>query len=775
VRVGENLHIAVVTAEVVGGQPLLPGTRYSYNVVLAPAGAPRADLRSEGLLADRPIQPALGYQPGLLPSFATCPLAIDDLVLVHGSCNRIHGDGGPNLLYAVDELITQDREDARRRPHQLWLTGDQVYADDVPIVLSPQLTGLGQELLGVPELLPVPVGDPPIGVPVHQQNFPTGYRQRALFEGARLTSGEARSHLLGLTERLAMQLHLWSPEVWGRTATGAIELPDPDLLLGERKHPLLEVLEEPPPGMTPLQAAEARTWLTENQQEFDEAELAAVRFAARRERELVLAYGERVGRVRRALANVATYLVFDDHEVTDDWYLCQLWKDRVLGNGLGRSVVRDGLVAFALTQGWGNDPAAFVDGPGARLLAAAAALFPAGAATGPHPDAVAEIDALLGTAGPTAPPQVRWNFTVDGAVHRVVACDTRTRRGFTGPISPPLQLTDAERAAQIPAGPLPAGYEVLVVVLSQPLLDPVLLGELTQGLIAGGASAFAGVAEKTDLERGPAKALAGLETLDYEGWGARPSEVALLLDRLAGYRRVLILSGDVHFAVTLGLRFWRRGQGLVSDIGQFTSSAVQYVPYPEVVVPVLGQGWVNELAGVGYPAEQLFWRDPADAPIAAPTSPARGLRRRLLGRPLLLPTTGWPAGSTVTIPPDAAWSVQIITDTRPDAERPEPTRELALPGEFTPDDALRGPRGYGALARRHLAKLRRNPHTRRVGLFNKIARIGFRRDRDGRLVASSALVSIDHREPSTLPPAAFTVHELTFDSPADTAEPTIRS
>ena len=34
-----------------------------------------------------------------------------------------------------------------------------------------------------------------------------------------------------------------------------------------------------------------------------------------------LIYAENLPFVRRALANVATYMIFDDHEVTDDWFL----------------------------------------------------------------------------------------------------------------------------------------------------------------------------------------------------------------------------------------------------------------------------------------------------------------------------------------------------------------------------------------------------------------------------------------------------------------------
>ena len=44
--------------------------------------------------------------------------------------------------------------DANVRPHQLFLTGDQIYADDVSTVMLPMLNRLGNALIGGPELLP---------------------------------------------------------------------------------------------------------------------------------------------------------------------------------------------------------------------------------------------------------------------------------------------------------------------------------------------------------------------------------------------------------------------------------------------------------------------------------------------------------------------------------------------------------------------------------------------------------------------------------------------
>ena len=123
----------------------------------------------------------LGYQPGVLPSFATCPATIDDLVVLHGSCNRIQAKGGSNLLYAVGELVEHDLDEPRRRPHQLWMTGDQVYADEVPATLSSRITTLGRQLLGIDEFTQVDRKQPdgstaPLDIKLVQTNFPAAYR-----------------------------------------------------------------------------------------------------------------------------------------------------------------------------------------------------------------------------------------------------------------------------------------------------------------------------------------------------------------------------------------------------------------------------------------------------------------------------------------------------------------------------------------------------------------------------------------------------------------------
>src|SRR6266480_3638198 len=52
-RMGERLHIAVVTAHVaLNAPPLLPGQLFSYNVTVTLDGGQKADLNSERLLID---------------------------------------------------------------------------------------------------------------------------------------------------------------------------------------------------------------------------------------------------------------------------------------------------------------------------------------------------------------------------------------------------------------------------------------------------------------------------------------------------------------------------------------------------------------------------------------------------------------------------------------------------------------------------------------------------------------------------------------------------
>jgi hypothetical protein len=58
---------------------------------------------------------------------------------------------------------------------------------------------------------------------------------------------------------------------------------------------------------------------------------------------------------QRVLANVPTYMLFDDHDVTDDWNIDSGFREDT-DNPTGRRVLANAIAAYWGFQGWGNDP-----------------------------------------------------------------------------------------------------------------------------------------------------------------------------------------------------------------------------------------------------------------------------------------------------------------------------------------------------------------------------------------------------------------------------------
>src|SRR6185369_11304145 len=91
------------------------------------------------------------------------------------------------------------------------------------------------------------------------------------------------------------------------------------------------------------------------------------------ERKQLLEFRKVIREVRRAMANVPCYMIVDDHDITDDWNMLGAWCEQVYSMPLGRRVVQNGLLSYAIFQGWGNTPDRFAVGqPGNTLLTAAA-------------------------------------------------------------------------------------------------------------------------------------------------------------------------------------------------------------------------------------------------------------------------------------------------------------------------------------------------------------------------------------------------------------------
>jgi hypothetical protein len=797
IRVGDQLHFGVVTFKLPPDKPLAPHVTYSYNLTIRTASGIQ-DLKSLGLLRTDEINGksnlALGYATGFLPSFALTPMELTDLRIMHGSCRLMSRNVTDGLAW-VDDFIESAHSDPKHRPHQLLLTGDQIYADDVPAPLLSMIIKVGKELIGAQADASgkrVPFEQlPALGkvFPADETHFPPGYRLTLTMNEAKLTSVDGHSHLLSLGDFCAMYLLVWSNACWPDKLPTEAELIEeskpsawlksmpPDLrgkTVGEPEMKnLIEFFQLGELGLSALEDAFGPDVKTPDP--FDEAtkkkQLKKRNERASRELLLLKQLVQSLPKVRRALANVPTYMMFDDHEITDDWYLNPMWRDRVLTNQLGRTMIRNGLVAYAFFQGWGNDPLKFEAGDNKKLLDESAKLFPASTA-GPDQTAGNEIDRLLGfglQSTDEAPP-VKWHFSVKGSRHLLVAIDNRTRRSFVTRIGPPENLSSGALKDQVPAGPLEAGLEVLVLVAPLPVVGPPALDEFVAPLVYR----VFDVKERNNLEKqAGSKGMAGTNPDAIEAWAFAPLAFEALLERLETFRRVVILSGDVHNGSCQSLSYWKKGDTEPAVFAQFTSSGIKNVMpwYIRFVDRSFATGQRLIRANIG--AARLGWkvRNPTPLTLPANAEVASSLLSRLRHEPIHIPGEGWPSGTSTNRPPDFQWRAHVLRDVRADGERPDAAKVDPLNAANT--DVTPNLEGYRQVVVRHAKQLSQLLNSRQILFANNIGLVRF--ETEGQTPEEKTPIAIQELYTTfpfsgaeTLEKASpFTVHRVPLSSRAE--------
>ena len=149
---------------------------------------------------------AIAY-PGLrLPTFVLAPGDDASLGVLHGSCRLLHGEGEDALLCA-DELLAGCARNVSRRPRALFLTGDQIYADDVAGPLVAHVRQMASQLMGPEDERSMP-GCPPLS------QVPVDGRRELAAERARLTGPKVDNHLLSFGEFAAMYVTAWNERTW---------------------------------------------------------------------------------------------------------------------------------------------------------------------------------------------------------------------------------------------------------------------------------------------------------------------------------------------------------------------------------------------------------------------------------------------------------------------------------------------------------------------------------------------------------------------------------
>jgi hypothetical protein len=447
-------------------------------------------------------------------------------------------------------------------------------------------------------------------------------------------------------------------------------------------------------------------------------------------RERLTLFESGLAKVRRVLANIPTYMIFDDHDVTDDWNLNPMWYDRVYTTSLGVTTVRNALIAYALFQDWGNDPLKYEKDDYKLLLANIEKLFPADKPDGPNVTAANDIDAQFGfnLRGVTdevdgsvsnVNPPITWHFSVPGPKHLAVALDNRTRRSFLSRSGLPGNVAGSlERAAntvqteQLPAGPFTDGKEVLFVIAPLQVIGPPLLDEFVA------PAAFRAFDVKDYNEklkpglRSGSRGMMGTNPDAIEAWAFDPKTLEALLRRLEPYRRVVLLSGDVHYSASNVMSYWTKGNAEPARLVQFTSSGFKNVMPSYITTVDRSMAIAHSIVRARIGAERLGWDLKPENPIILPAGKSekdipRALRARLRLEPMLIPTYGWPKGSVINPAelPDWSWRVDPIFDVRADGARPPALTPLDIDVDaeamLTEINSPRLLDGYQAASSRH--------------------------------------------------------------------------
>ena len=745
---GRRLWIGVVTAKPTS--PLTHGKIYSYNIEFASPTdtATSGSFKTEGLLKNGKHngrkQVPIGYGEGRLPSFVLTDPDPAKLKLAQASCRKMHGPGF-DALAQLDKKIEKDEgfRNLDKRPQQLFLTGDQVYADDVPIAVLHYINSLDAVGIGLEEKVAFDGGTAP--GETEAIAWPPNLRQGLTRKVAGMTSGSAGSHVLSFSEYARLYLMYWSNRAWDLelyNEVKKIQDDNKDSVLSGVARTMVKPFPAPPVDEDSLHAkykqaresnpALLNLGLTKQQEgrhigiavasSFDvgspmdepkQSDSDEMRYRwhlretflkLKKELRELANFADGLPNVSRLLANVPSYMIFDDHEVTDDWYLNRRWKNEVLSKRLGRDVIRNGLMAYAVFQDWGNVPAQYKpDGPlpvnpdpRTKLIRRIIEYCAALTTPADRPAAADQIEVLLGMTGGES--EVKWHFDVKCGPTRAFVLDTRTRREYESLNAPPGLISSAALAEQLPS-PHPDGAVPFSIVVSA---APAPGLQSFEQLFQPAGAAYVGIKNKNELgEVGLAR---GFVEFDYEAWGFSVKAIEGLLERIANYKSAILFCGDVHYGFSSVLDYWKGSNTTpIARVLTFTSSAAKN----EVHGPLhlTHAAFVQKvMTGIGNNLEKLGWKD-RTLSVTGPASLTN--RRRLRKNPAVIPVAGWIPGSTVNRQPDFRWRMRMITDTEDRAGDPVSSNiDLADPASIAS--------GYEKVTARHQDNFVSGIHRRMV-------------------------------------------------------------
>ncbi|MGY0616025.1 alkaline phosphatase D family protein [Vibrio sp. FJH11] len=429
--------------------------------------------------------------------------------ILHGSCRNPHHFSEDALVAADAKLASQSIE---LRPDMLIMSGDQIYVDHVA---GPTLDAIEQiiQLLGLPD---EQFEEAPISDTKALYQHPACYYGRDKLlphyvdDGSLLSkffphrgapifsSKECENHLISFAECFAMYLLVWSPTLW--------TLINRDRLL-EQKFDV---------GGNTLDPNWQQQWRDEKVQ--------------------IDKFVEGLDRVQRLLAHIPTYMIFDDHDVTDDWNLTIGWEHAAYSNRFAKRIIGNSLIAYWFCQGWGNSPEKFDDQFMKRINE-----FVEQGSTEAQDTLIQYLYRFED-----------WHYTIPTSP-KVVVLDTRTRRWRSeSKMNKPSGLMDWEALIEFHQELI--HEDKVIIVSAAPMFGVKFIESLQRVFTAFGKPLL----------------------VDAENWMAHPGSANTLISIFTHTKtptNFVILSGDVHysFAYDIKLRYRKNSP----NIYQITCSGIK--------------------------------------------------------------------------------------------------------------------------------------------------------------------------------------------------------
>jgi hypothetical protein len=657
IKIGDNLHLALITAFTLDAPAidpldthlLQPSQIYCYNLEFNnfDGYSVASTLETSDIFGFNGNIQDICYAPFTLPTFSLPPIDLNSLHILHGSCRKPHGGGTDEVdgLSNADDIIASTCESADERPHQFYHTGDQIYADDVASVLLYMLDDAGKSLFGWVEslaALPPPVFDystntenyltmpfakegikePLPADPAFNTKSADPKTHFSIQPGRRLQvvqtlAGFSRdvagdSHLIRFAEYACMYLFAWSDVVWPARPTRASSGSYARDAYKDIDKSLLPSFEQVMPSFR-TRAASAAVEQISSSDEASERDKFDI------DKQSVIRFLSTLPKVRRVLANVPSYMMCDDHEVTDDWFISDRWCQRVYSLPLGNRIIQNGLAAFAVFQAWGNKPGDFVAGnnmAGSKLLSALSKLATErGQQVGTwltirdtvlpymrintakeqgNVDGIPTRELLLNDyRGINNSGVIDYSFCIPFGKFALLAINSRTERGlpvYTVPRIGPALLHPAAMRRQVHDAiqSLPSTVKVLMVLCPAPVIghsmvEGFLQTKLQRDLDNYMAERMSGMQppdiltpprplplmgwpfvvrprlhRDTAYEADPIQPIKGIsDEGDREGWAFHPECMQSLLKELSVAQRVILFSGDVHYGFSVGVKYNR--------------------------------------------------------------------------------------------------------------------------------------------------------------------------------------------------------------------------